>query len=95
MRIRAGDILDQKFVVIHAGSGDAWDMMIAVDLRLSARVVLRVVRTDIPEVKHRFLRDAAASLRPRSEFIVQPLDYGTLCDGAAYLALEYVDGVEL
>ncbi len=95
MRIRAGDILDEKFVVIHAGSGDAFDVMTAVDLRLDARVALRVVNTDIPEVRARFLRDAGASLRPRSEFIVQVLDYGTFSDGAAYLVTEYVDGVEL
>jgi serine/threonine-protein kinase len=95
VRIRGGDILDEKFVVIHAGSGDAFDVMTAIDLRLDARVALRVVNTDIPEVRARFLRDAGASLRPRSEFIVQPLDYGTLSDGAAYLVLEYVDGVEL
>jgi len=95
VRIRGGDILDEKFVVIHAASGDAFDVMTAIDLRLDARVALRVVNTDIPEVRARFLRDAGASLRPRSEFIVQPLDYGTLSDGAAYLVVEYVDGIEL
>jgi serine/threonine-protein kinase len=34
-------------------------------------------------------------LRPRKEFIVQSLDYGTFSDGSPYLAMEYVDGVEL
>ena len=95
MRIRDGDILDEKFVVIHAGDGDAFDVMTAVDLRLDTRVALRVVNTDIPQVRAQFLRDAAASLRHRNEFIVQPLDYGTFSNGAAYLASEYVDGIEL
>ncbi|MEI9936320.1 MAG: serine/threonine-protein kinase [Pseudomonadota bacterium] len=95
MRIRAGDILDEKFVVTHAATGDAFDVMTAVDLRLDTRVALRVVNTDIPEVRARFLREACASLRPRSEFIVQPLDCGVFSDGAAYLVMEYVDGVEL
>jgi len=96
VRIRAGDILDDKFVVIHAGIGDAFDVMTAIDLRLDARVALRVVSTDLPEVKARFLREAAATfLRPRSELIVQSLDYGTFSDGAAYLVMEYVDGIEL
>lgn len=95
MRIRAGDILDEKFVVIHAGSGDAFDVMIAVDLRLDTRVALRVVDARVPKLRDQFLRDAAASLRPRHEFIVQALDWGTFSDGAAYLAMEYVDGIEL
>jgi serine/threonine-protein kinase len=95
VRIRAGDILDGKFVVIHAGTGDAFDVMTAVDLRLDARIALRVVDTAIPDVRERFLRDARASLCPHSDCAVQVLDCGTLSDGSAYLVTEYVHGTAL
>ena len=52
-------------------------------------------RTDDPEVRGRFEREARAIARLRSPHVVQVLDYGTTDDGTPYLAMEYLVGENL
>ena len=43
----------------------------------------------------RFLREAQATSKLRSEHIARVIDVGTLPDGAPFMVMEYLDGNDL
>jgi serine/threonine-protein kinase len=48
-----------------------------------------------PEAVQRFLREARAAVRLRSEHVARVIDVGTLEDGAPYIVMEYLDGKDV
>jgi serine/threonine protein kinase len=48
-----------------------------------------------PQVVERFLREAQAAVRLKSEHVARVIDVGSLETGAPYMVLEYLDGVGL
>ena len=67
-------------------------------LQLQETVALKLLRPEIasePEAVSRFLREAQAAARIRSEHIVRVYDVGTLDDGSPYMVMEYLRGMDL
>src|SRR5262249_6045169 len=48
-----------------------------------------------PELKARFFREAQAAERLRSEHVARVVDVGILPDGSPYIAMQYLQGVDL
>ena len=48
-----------------------------------------------PEVVQRFVREARAAVKIKSEHVARVLDVGTLENGAPYMVMEYLDGEDL
>jgi serine/threonine-protein kinase len=65
---------------------------------LGQRVALKLMRREVAENAEavgRFLNEARAAARIRSEHVARVLDVGTLEGGTAYMVLEYLDGADL
>jgi len=60
----------------------------------AVKIMLPEMRSH-PEAVGRFLREAQASARLRSEHVARVHDVGTLDDGIPYMVLEYLEGIDL
>jgi eukaryotic-like serine/threonine-protein kinase len=77
------------------GMGEVW---LAWDLSLQRNVALKILRVTAdagPEAVARFEREALAASRLQSPHVIQIFDYGASDDGLYYIAMEYLDGVDL
>src|SRR5580698_3028037 len=73
-------------------------VVVATHLDLDQLVAVKVVHDEIardPEVVERFLREARACARLRSEHVCKVQDFGRLESGAPYLVMELLDGHDL
>jgi serine/threonine-protein kinase len=67
-------------------------------VQLDERVAIKVLLPEIiqhPEAVARFLREARATVKIRSEHVVRVLDAGELENGAPYIVMEYLEGADL
>ncbi len=65
---------------------------------LDERVALKLLRPEYakhPEASARFLREASAAVRIKSEHVARVSDVGTLDSGVPYVVLEYLQGRDL
>lgn len=70
----------------------------AIHTQLDQRVAVKFMVPEIcqhPEAVARFLREARAAVRIRSEHVAKVLDVGTLDDGAPYMVMEFLWGRDL
>ncbi|HEX6251513.1 MAG TPA: serine/threonine-protein kinase [Gemmatimonadaceae bacterium] len=77
------------------GMGEVW---LAWDLSLQRNVALKLLRVSAdsgPEAVARFEREALAASRLQSPHVIQIFDFGASDDGLYYIAMEYLDGVDL
>jgi len=77
------------------GMGEVW---LAWDLSLRRNVALKLLRLGAPvtpDAVKRFEREAHATSRLRGPHIVQIFDFGASDDGLYYLAMEYLNGMDL
>jgi serine/threonine-protein kinase len=80
------------------GSGGMGVVLSATHVQLRERVaikVLRASRSRHPGAVERFMREARAASRIRGEHVVRVFDVGLLDDETPYLAMEYLDGLDL
>lgn len=66
--------------------------------QLDQRVAIKLMLPDVlgnAEAVARFLREARAAARLASDHVVRVFDVGTLENGAPYMAMEYLEGVDL
>jgi hypothetical protein len=80
------------------GQGGMGVVVVATHLDLDQLVAVKVVHDEIardPEVVERFLREARACARLRSEHVCKVQDFGRLESGAPYLVMELLDGHDL
>ena len=79
------------------GAGGMGEVVLAMDLRLNRRVAIKRIRHHlelIPNVVHRFMREAKSIAAMNHPNIVQIYDFGLASDGP-FLVMEFVDGKSL
>jgi serine/threonine-protein kinase len=97
--VNVGDILAGKYRVERVlGEGGMGIVVAATHMQLGELVAIKLLRpegmTD-KTVLMRFLREARAAARIRSEHVARVYDVGTLETGAPYLVMEYLEGSDL
>ncbi len=94
-----GAVLDGRFEVLRLiGRGAMGIVLEAKHLGLRQRVALKVLRPDAaasPGVAARFVREAHAAARLKSEHVVRIMDVGKLASGLPYIVMEHLQGADL
>ncbi len=96
--VRAGDVvLDKYRIERQLGAGGMGVVLAATHLQLNQPVALKFL-VDSPLEPHiaaeRFLREARATFRLRSEHTVRVMDVGTLPTGEPFMVMELLEGVD-
>lgn len=93
---RPGDVIAGKYVIRDVIGRGGVGVVIAADHKaLRCPVALKFLRPEVscePQVVQRFLREAHAAARLRSEHVARVMDAGSTDDGAAYLVMELLAG---
>ncbi|WP_437598467.1 serine/threonine-protein kinase [Sorangium sp. So ce590] len=79
------------------GGGGMGDLWLGFDIKLRRRVVIKFIRSFAatePELVARFEREARASARVRSPYVIETYDYG-VDRGCAFIVMEYLEGEDL
>lgn len=77
------------------GGGAVGDVYLAMDIRLSRRVAIKILKgvlTKSKELVARFEREVALSVALESEHIVQVVDYGAVLGEHPFYVMEYLQG---
>ncbi len=94
-----GQVLGARFRVERLlGSGGMGAVVAAEHLDLRQRVAVKLLRADLgraPEALERFMREARASARLKSEHVAHVMDVGILHGSIPYMVMEYLDGCNL
>lgn len=93
-----GQVLAGKFRVERVlGKGGMGMVVAARHIHLDDRVAIKVLLPEMinAEIVARFIREAQAAVRIRSEHVARVSDVGALDDGAPYMVMEYLDGQDL
>ena len=97
--VREGDLLAGKYRVERVlGSGGMGIVVCAMHEQLEQRVAIKFVRDEAlgnTDAVERFLREARAAVKLKSEHAAKVLDVGTLESGAPYMVMEYLEGGDL
>ncbi len=97
--VQPGDILAGKYRVEHVlGSGGMGTVVAALHLdlgELRAVKLMHPVHVENAQAVERFLREARATVRLRSEHIPRLYDVGRLESGAPYIVMEVLEGSDL
>jgi len=97
--VQPGDVLCDRYRVDRVlGSGGMGVVVLAEHIELRERVAIKFLldsAADDVELSERFLREARAAVRIRSEHVVRVSDVGRLPSGAPYLVMEYLEGEDL
>ncbi len=96
--IRPGDLVAGKFRVERLlGEGGMGYVLAARHVQSGQVVALKFMKEALctPDYKSRFLREARNTVRLKSNHVSRVLDVGALDDGAPYIVMEYLEGVDL
>jgi eukaryotic-like serine/threonine-protein kinase len=97
--VQPGDILAEKFRVERVlGQGGMGVVVLAEHIELRERVAIKFLLdapADNAELAERFIREARAAVRIKSEHVVRVVDVGRLPTGAPYMVMEYLEGEDL
>src|SRR5258708_3548955 len=97
--LEVGSIVGGKLRIQRIlGKGGMGVVAVATHLQLEQPVAIKVLHEDMAadeQVVARFLREARASARLRSEHVCKVFDVGQLDDGAPYLVVELLEGSDL
>ena len=80
------------------GKGGMGYVVAARHLQLDQEVAIKILMPELTENEDavaRFLREARAAVRVRSEHIARVLDVGTLDDGTPFMVMEFLEGRDL
>jgi tRNA A-37 threonylcarbamoyl transferase component Bud32 len=96
---KPGAVLLGKYRVDRViGVGGMGAVVSARHLQLDEKVAIKLLLPHMlenEEVVQRFLREARAAIKIRSEHCVRVLDVGTLENGAPYMVMEFLEGEDL
>jgi serine/threonine protein kinase len=94
-----GDVFAGKYRIEGVlGIGGMGAVLAARHLHLDERVAIKVMLPQVEEdgaTAMRFLREARAAVKIRSEHVAKVLDFGTLESGRSYMVMEYLEGEDL
>jgi serine/threonine-protein kinase len=97
--LRAGDVLAGKYRVERVlGAGGMGVVVAAHHLQLDERVALKFLHPDVErsvEATSRFVREARAAAKIKSEHVARVTDVGELENGSPYMVMEYLEGSDL
>ena len=97
--MRPGDVIDGKYQIeVELGEGGMGRVVAASHMALGSTVAIKVLKTEAlkyPEVPRRFMREARAAGRLRSEHVVKVMDVGQLPTGEPYMVMEMLHGADL
>jgi len=97
--VNVGQVLAGKFQIERVlGVGGMGIVVAARHLQLEERVAIKFLQPDAlrdPVIVTRFLREAKAAAKIRSEHVARVFDVGTLENGTPYLVMEYLEGSDL
>jgi serine/threonine-protein kinase len=93
--IEIDSVVDGRYrVLAHLGTGGMSEVYCATDLQLGRKVALKVLHERFAadeEFVERFKREASSAAGLQHQHVVSIYDRGE-CDGASYIAMEYVAG---
>ena len=96
---RPGMLLGGKYVVERVlGVGGMAAVVSARHAQIDQRVAIKYLlpaAASMPQAAERFVREARAAARVCGTHVVRVLDVGTFDDGAPYMVLEHLEGVDL
>ncbi len=99
MNVIEGEVLAGKFRIERViGRGGMGVVVAATHVHLGERVALKFLLPEAlenPEAVQRFAREARAAVRIKSEHVGRVSDVGTLDNGAPYMVMEFLDGIDL
>ena len=97
--VKPGDVLAGKYRVDRVlGEGGMGVVVAATHIQLEERYALKFMlprALENPEASARFLQEARAAARLKSEHVARVHDVGTLESGAPYIVMEYLEGEDL
>jgi serine/threonine protein kinase len=97
--IPIGAVLAHRYRVERVlGQGGMGVVIAATHLQLQQLVAMKFLLPEMlgnVQVVQRFLREAQAAVRLRSEHVARVIDVGSLENGAPYMVLEYLEGADL
>jgi eukaryotic-like serine/threonine-protein kinase len=97
--VQIGSVLAGRYRIDRVlGQGGMGIVVQATHLQLHQPVAIKFLLPEVlgnQQVVQRFVREAQAAVRLRSEHVARVIDVGTLETGAPYMVLEYLDGSDL
>jgi serine/threonine-protein kinase len=94
-----GHVIAGKYVVERLlGVGGMGVVVAARHVDLDERVAIKMLLPNVPpqaDTVARFVREARAAIKIRSEHVVRVLDVGRLETGLPFIVMEYLDGADL
>ena len=97
--IEPGTLLLGKYRIDRViGEGGMGVVALAHHVQLDQPVAIKFLLPQVldnPDVVQRFLREAQAAVKLRSEHVARVSDVGTLETGAPYMVMEFLDGMDL
>ncbi|MGD0529805.1 MAG: serine/threonine-protein kinase [Polyangiaceae bacterium] len=97
--VRPGDILAGKYRVERIlGAGGMGVVVAAHHIQLDERVALKFLLPEAlanPEAVGRFVREARAAVKIKGEHVARVSDVGELENGAPYIVMEHLEGMDL
>jgi serine/threonine-protein kinase len=97
--VNPGDVLAGKYRVERVlGAGGMGVVVQAMHLELDERVALKFLlpeAVESPEAAARFVREARAAVKIKSEHVARVIDVGRLENGAPYMVMEFLEGADL
>jgi eukaryotic-like serine/threonine-protein kinase len=97
--VQIGAVLAGRYRIDRVlGQGGMGIVVQAMHLQLHQPVAMKFLLPEVlgnQQVVQRFLREAQAAVRLRSEHVARVIDVGTLETGAPYMVLEYLEGADL
>jgi serine/threonine protein kinase len=97
--VENGTVLAGKYRVDRVlGEGGMGVVVAATDLQLERQVAIKFLLPEYAqhhEASQRFLREARAAVKIKSEHVARVIDVGTMENGAPYMVMEHLEGRDL